>query len=226
MELIARGREADVFALDGQRVLRRFRNPQASAEAEAEVMEWVSRHGLRVPHVYSVSGPDMVLERVDGGNLLEAVVAGTATTGSVAATMAEFHVRLHAVPTPAGTAPGDAIRHLDLHPLNIIASESGDVLIDWSNSDVGPAAVDTALTAVILAQAALAPLSEDELAPFGLDEEEFCRLAAELAGEFRRQAEPFTAAELEVAMNLRAHDPNLSRREVDALAAVPELLAG
>lgn len=225
MDLIAQGRDADVYALADDRVLRRYRDPRADATREAEVMAWVEQHGLPVPRVYSVDGPDMVLERLEGGNLIESVVAGTATVESVAVTMANLHRRLHAVPPPADAAAGEVIRHLDLHPLNIIEGSDGPVLIDWRNSDVGPALVDTALTAVILAQVAIVPLADEEVAPFGVGREEFGRLAGELARLFRRNAEPFSVADVDAAIVIRSRDPHMTAEEQAALSAVPEFVA-
>ena len=45
-------------------------------------------------------------------------------------------------------APGEALLHLDLHPLDVILRESDPVVIDWSNAGPGPAALDVARTAV------------------------------------------------------------------------------
>ncbi|MGW1028839.1 phosphotransferase [Streptomyces sp. NPDC002577] len=44
MELIGRGREADVYALDEDRVLRRFRDGRP-VEDEARLMRWLAAQG-------------------------------------------------------------------------------------------------------------------------------------------------------------------------------------
>jgi Ser/Thr protein kinase RdoA (MazF antagonist) len=84
------------------------------------------------------------------------------------AVLADLLIRLHAVPpreagtgtATAGTgtgpaAAGTAILHLDLHPLNVISTPDGPVVIDWTNTQQGPPALDWAMSALILAQVAL-----------------------------------------------------------------------
>jgi hypothetical protein len=67
--LIGAGRAADVYALGGQRVLRRYRNGD-SAEREAGVMAYLAEAGFPVPRVYDASGPDLVMERLAGRDML------------------------------------------------------------------------------------------------------------------------------------------------------------
>src|SRR5207237_8041155 len=45
----------------------------------------------------------------------------------------------------------DRVLHLDLHPLNVIMSHDGPVLIDWANTARGSASTDDALTWILLA---------------------------------------------------------------------------
>ncbi len=216
MELIASGRDADVFAIDGQRVLRRCRDRATSCEPEAATMEWVRRQGYPAPRVYSAAGPDLVMERVAGPTLAESLQAGTTTTQAVGATLAELLTRLHALEPPPGSKPGHAVRHLDLHPLNVIASPTGPVVIDWRNSDVGPAGVDSALTGVILAQIVLAP---SPLVP-----PELAAAVAELLEVFLRSLGPPDSSDLASAVDYRSGDPTLTPAELATLAGVPELL--
>ena len=74
-EPIASGREADIFALDAGRVLRRYRRV-TDVTGEAAVMTHVAAHGYPVPAVYEAHGSDMVLERLDGPTMAQAMVAG------------------------------------------------------------------------------------------------------------------------------------------------------
>ena len=67
--LIGAGRAADVYALDGQRVLRRYRTGD-SAEREAGMMAYLAEAGFPVPRVYHASGPDLVMERLAGRDML------------------------------------------------------------------------------------------------------------------------------------------------------------
>ena len=72
---------------------------------------------------------------------------------------ADLHRRLQAIPAPSGT-PGRVVVHGDLHPLNVIATADGPVVIDWRNAVEGTAEFDIAMTAIIFAQVALDPSFE------------------------------------------------------------------
>src|SRR4051812_6546939 len=109
MELIARGREADVYAIEDGRVLRRCRDLGNRCEREAKIMEWVRRHGYPVPRVFSVAGPDMVLERIDGPTMVEAMLAGTTTVEAAGETLAGLLHHLHALAPPPDSPPGHAV---------------------------------------------------------------------------------------------------------------------
>ena len=50
----------------------------------------------------------------------------------------------------AGLPDGDQLCHGDFHPANIMRSERGSVVIDWSNAAAGDAAADVAQTLLIL----------------------------------------------------------------------------
>ena len=45
--------------------------------------------------------------------------------------------------------------HLDLHPLNVVLSPKGPVLLDWTNARAGDAETDVALTWLVMAAADL-----------------------------------------------------------------------
>jgi aminoglycoside phosphotransferase (APT) family kinase protein len=177
---LASGRDADVFDLGDGRVLRRNKERSKTSEYEAEVMRYVGEWGYPVPVVYEVSGPDMVMERVDGPTMLRDMGARPWMAWHHARTLAKLHRQLHGIPAPdwvptyashpafAGIAsvdellapsPGppplpaapDAILHLDLHPDNVILSPSGPVVIDWRNTRRGDGAIDVATTWLIMA---------------------------------------------------------------------------
>jgi AICAR transformylase/IMP cyclohydrolase PurH len=67
--LIGRGRAADVYALDGRRVLRRYRTSY-SCTAEADLMRYLRQAGYPVPEVFDADGPDLVMERLEGPDML------------------------------------------------------------------------------------------------------------------------------------------------------------
>ena len=65
MELVASGRDSDVYAYADGLVLRRYRDGR-SAEGEAATLRAVAALGYPVPVVHDATGPDIVMERVDG----------------------------------------------------------------------------------------------------------------------------------------------------------------
>jgi aminoglycoside phosphotransferase (APT) family kinase protein len=136
-QLIAQGRAADVFSYGDGLVLRRYRSP-FSTLYEAAVMQYVAGHGYPVPKVFEASGTDMVMERVDGVAMLDDFARHPWRLFRHARTLAELHERLHAIPAPPWLVPklagGNAIVHLDLHPLNVMVTHNGPVVIDWSNA--------------------------------------------------------------------------------------------
>ena len=153
MILIAAGREAQVFEHGPGLVLRRFLDGR-SVEREAETMRALAAAGFPVPRIESADGPDLVMQRVDGPTMAEALLAGALDPGEAGRLLAELHLRLHEIPW--GDAPG-TLMHGDLHPENVILGEDGPVVIDWTNARPGPAGLDVALTAVIGAQVVVAP---------------------------------------------------------------------
>jgi hypothetical protein len=59
---VGSGRDADVFAIDARRVLRRYRRG-GDVAAEAAVMPYVAGRGFPVPRVYRADGADLVMDR-------------------------------------------------------------------------------------------------------------------------------------------------------------------
>ncbi|MFD9033818.1 phosphotransferase [Streptomyces sp. NPDC059567] len=161
--LIGTGRSADVFTLDDEWVLRRYRDG-ADAAHEAATMEHLAGHGYPVPRVRSVSGPELVMRRLTGPSLLDALLAGTVTPESAATVLAGLLHRLHTVPSPA-SAP---LLHLDLHPGNVMLTPEGPFVIDWCTAEAGDPALDWAMSALILAEVAVTPVPYAEGARAGL----------------------------------------------------------
>lgn len=155
VELIAQGRAADVFDAGPGRVLRRYRMREHDCTREGEVMRHARRAGYPVPTVYDVDGPDLVLERIDGPTMLDALGRTPWRLRSYARLLADLHTRLGRIAAPPGLpqplGAGDDLIHLDLHPGNVILSSRGPVVIDWTNAAAGPAAADVADTWLLLA---------------------------------------------------------------------------
>jgi aminoglycoside phosphotransferase (APT) family kinase protein len=156
--LIGRGRAADVYALDDHRVLRRYRTPY-SCTAEADLMRYLRQAGYPVPAVFAADGGDLVMERLDGRDMLADLASRPWRVARHARVLARLHDQLHQIAAPAGLrrpfGVGDRIMHLDLHPGNVMLTAGGPVVIDWTNAAVGPAGADVAMAYLIMASSDL-----------------------------------------------------------------------
>jgi aminoglycoside phosphotransferase (APT) family kinase protein len=154
-QLLAEGRSATVSLIGDGWLLRRFRDPRQDVTTEAEVLRWAAGHGVPVPRVREAAGPDLVLEHVHGPSMLTALLDDPAGASGHGRTLADLHGLLDRVPAPPQlpTPTGQAGRllHGDLHPGNVLLSDTGPVLIDWTNAASGPSAHDTATTWLVLA---------------------------------------------------------------------------
>lgn len=152
--LLARGRDADVFALDERTVLRRYRRRDVP-EGEVRVMRFAHEQGYPLPALLEHRGPDLVLERADGPTMAEDLARRPWRMGRHAALLADLHDRLHRIVAPpelpARLGSGTALLHYDLHPANVILTRRGPLVIDWANAARGEPAEDVAMTWVILA---------------------------------------------------------------------------
>jgi tRNA A-37 threonylcarbamoyl transferase component Bud32 len=207
----AAGREADVFALDDARVLRRYRDG-GDATREASLMAYLYDRGYPVPAVHSADGAEMVMERLDGPTMAQGLMAGTITIPDGAAVLADLLRRLHLIPGPDRGAP---IGHFDLHPENVLLTSRGPVVIDWRNARDGSADLDTAFTALILAQVAIGSIEHP------------IRVAAgELLDTFLTLAPGDPLRMLDEAVALRELQPTMSPDEVAALGSAAARVRG
>jgi aminoglycoside phosphotransferase (APT) family kinase protein len=127
-------------------------------EQEAQTMAYLSTKGYPVPAIEELSedGSDLVMERVDGVTMVEALGRAPWTVRRQARVLAELHQQLHELRAPeflpaCPVGSGDRVLHLDLHPLNVIVSTKGPVVIDWTSACAGDAAVDVSLAWVLMA---------------------------------------------------------------------------
>ncbi|ASW54414.1 phosphotransferase [Plantactinospora sp. KBS50] len=218
-ELLASGRDADVFAVDEHRVLRRYRHG-GDATAEAEVLAYLADRGVPVPRVYAADGPDLVLERIGGPTLLRALLAGECTPGAAAGILVELQSALHAVPPLRGADPADRILHLDLHPDNVMLDPRGPVLIDWRNATEGPPEFDVAVTALILAEVAVDDTAS--LVPGG--GATVAALAGEVLAAFLSGSARRPESQLDRAAQLRRRNETLSAAERGRIGAAAALV--
>ncbi|MFI7421938.1 phosphotransferase [Nonomuraea sp. NPDC049684] len=214
-ELLGTGRTADVYAIGPDRVLRRNRLP-ADTRREAAVMAHVAACGYPVPRVYPGGhGPaDLVMERLAGPTMLHALLTGRMRAGEAGTMLARLLRRLHELPARTAADPGHRVLHLDLHPDNVMLTPRGPMVIDWSNAEDGPPALDRAMSAVILAEVAVQPAT-------GIADVAQAVLGGLLAGlgDVLPEAEHLAAARAR-----REANPTLSAAEVAALgAAVGEI---
>jgi aminoglycoside phosphotransferase (APT) family kinase protein len=207
MELMARGRDADVYVIDEERVLRRYRDGR-SAHHEAELITRLVDAGFPTPRALGCDGPDLILERVVGPDLMTAVGAGALTTQEAGAALADLHRRLHALPWDGGV-----LLHLDLHPINVLWTAHGPVLLDWTNAALGAPGLDVAVTAMILAQVVVAP---DAFTDVGVDDRTLGEAPAHMLAALAATAEPF-ADHLGEAAARRRRNPNTGPRERETL---------
>jgi Ser/Thr protein kinase RdoA (MazF antagonist) len=154
---IGSGRSADVFELEPGWVLRRYREPR-DTEREVAGMEHARANGFPVPEAKAIDDFEIVMRRLEGRTMLDAIGDRPWQAPRHAATLASLHQRLHAIEAPAWLpAPmgeGTALLHFDLHPDNVILTADGPVLIDWPNVARGPAIADVAYSWVIMKTAA------------------------------------------------------------------------
>jgi len=123
-------------------VLRRYRAGEpCDTDREAAVMRGAAAGGVPVPAVLDVHPDALVLERIDGPTMLEEIERRPWRFASFARELG----RLHRMLLDAGVAHGD------FHPLNVILSEAGPVVIDWSGGSKGDSLADVAFSQVILA---------------------------------------------------------------------------
>jgi tRNA A-37 threonylcarbamoyl transferase component Bud32 len=210
--LLGSGRDADVYALDEHRVLRRYRAGGDVTE-EAAVMAYAGRRGFAVPAVYEADGPDLVMERLTGPTLLRSLLDGATSATVAAGLLADLHTRLHALPARRSNDPAVRIIHLDLHPDNVILSGRGPMLIDWRNADEGPPDLDVALTALILAEVAA-----------GSHHPAFAPTARRLLDAFLAAAGSDPLSQLDQALAFRSADSNLRVEEKARLARAAALV--
>ncbi len=154
MDLLASGRDCDVYDAGPGLVLRRARDGR-SIEHEGRIMQHLLGAGYPVPRIERAEGPDLVMERIEGPTLLDHAIRRPLRLARWAAVLAELHQQLHRIEAPDWLPStgdgGDRFVHFDLHPLNVLMSRNGPVVIDWTNAMRGEEATDVAQTWIIMA---------------------------------------------------------------------------
>jgi aminoglycoside phosphotransferase (APT) family kinase protein len=214
--ILASGRASEVILLDEGRVLRRIHG-RADHEREAALMRHAAGLGYPVPAVLEVRPDGLVLERVKGPTMAHDLLRRPWRLRRHARTLADLHRRLHRLaPPPEAPArhgppgPDDVFIHGDLHPLNVLLSPVGPVVIDWTNAGRGPGGLDVADTWLVLAAARIdGPWAVRALG--AMLRRGFLREF--LAVSDRQEA----ARQLEQAAAWRSRDPHLRAEERSAM---------
>ena len=155
LKVLASGRDGDIFEYAPGLVLRKTRDGRSIAE-EARIMRYVASQGYPVPRIEDVSadGTEIIMERIDGPIMMDAMVRPPTKLGDHLRLLADLHDRLHRIEgpdwLPGMPDGGDRLLHLDLHPLNVIMSPNGPVVVDWPNARRGNAMADVALTYALI----------------------------------------------------------------------------
>jgi aminoglycoside phosphotransferase (APT) family kinase protein len=163
--LLASGRAADVHDQGDGTVLRRYKTAHDVVD-EARLMAWLVEHGVPVPVVHSAEGGDLVMDKIIGPTMLEDFARRPWRLVSHARTLAGLQKRLNALQAPdwlasrSGVPDGDAVVHLDLHPMNVMLTSDGPVVIDWTNACRGDGWFDAALSSVVMSTAELTATRE------------------------------------------------------------------
>jgi aminoglycoside phosphotransferase (APT) family kinase protein len=151
---LAEGRDSEIFDHGDGKVLRVARDGR-SLVAEAEIMRHVRSHGYPCPDVHDAGDGFLVMDRLDGPTMMQAVGRPPFPLRRSGRLLAELHERLHRIPAPPGLrvapVPGDRVLHRDLHPLNVMMTSDGPMVVDWSNASAGDPAFDVADTWVLFA---------------------------------------------------------------------------
>ena len=220
--LIGRGRAADVYALDADRVLRRYRTPHSCA-AEADLMRYLRRVGYPVPAVLAVDGGDLIMERLHGRDMLADLTSRPWRTARQGRVLAALHNQLHQIAAPEGLrrpfGTGDRIMHLDLHPGNVMLTADGPVVIDWTNAAAGPSGADVAMAYLIMASSDLDAL------PWWLRPAAWS-LRRLFLRRFRTAVRDDPGPYLAQVASYRLKDPNVRPAEAARLLRLAEVDAG
>jgi aminoglycoside phosphotransferase (APT) family kinase protein len=214
--LLASGRAADVYDIGDDKVLRRYRGAHGDVEHEARIMTYVAERRFPVPKVYEAGGTDIVMDRVDGVNMLESLEAAPWKVVWHARLLAKLQRKLAKIEAPdwmlaanADASHRRSVLHLDLHPMNVMLSpRHGPIVIDWTNAGGGPEAFDAALTYVEIVTYETTG-ARDQIGQ---------RVFAESFKRFRRV--PHFDAFVGVACDHRLADKNLTPDERVAVAAL------
>jgi aminoglycoside phosphotransferase (APT) family kinase protein len=103
--------------------------------------------------------------------------------------------------------------HFDLHPLNVLVTPTGPVVIDWPNAGRGDGCADVAVTWVLI-QAGAIPAGRIKARAMGLGRS---MLARSILGQFDTAAVRATIPEV---VRWKLTDPHMSASEREVMQAL------
>lgn len=127
---------------------------------EAEMMVYLSGHGIPVPRVHEATEHELVMQYVPGPRMSEEIGRRPWLAGQLGRELAELHHRLDVIAAPDFLSGEGNLLHLDLHPGNVVLGPEGPVVLDWACATKGDRRLDVALSWVSLAVARLAPVKK------------------------------------------------------------------
>ncbi len=154
-KLIASGRDGDIFEFGAGLVVRKTRDGR-SLEREARTIQYMEAHGYPVPRVEEVraGGTELVMERLVGPMMMDAMLKAPQSIPRHTRMLADLLDQLHEITAPDWLpeidADGDRVLHLDLHPMNVMMTARGPVVIDWPNAGRGHPLTDVGFTYVLM----------------------------------------------------------------------------
>jgi aminoglycoside phosphotransferase (APT) family kinase protein len=144
---LAEGRDSEIYEHGAGRVLRVVRDGRSLVQ-EAEVMQYVRSHGYPCPAVHDAGQGYLVMDRLDGPTMMDQAGRPPFPLRRLGRILGDLHQRLHRIAAPSwlpATHPsGDRLLHGDLHPLNVLMTSDGPMVVDWSNARAGDPALDVA----------------------------------------------------------------------------------
>ncbi|WP_285643938.1 phosphotransferase [Lentzea sp. NBRC 102530] len=154
---LASGQDSDVFIRSDGLLVKRTRTGR-DLRREAEMMTYLSGHGIPVPRVHEASEQELVMQYVPGPRMSEEIGRKPWLAGSLGADLADLHHRLDVIAAPDFLDGEGDLLHLDLHPGNVVLGPEGPVVLDWASATKGDRRLDVALSWVSLTVAHLAPV--------------------------------------------------------------------
>ena len=236
--LVVRGRNADVYLMNDTQVLRRL-HTGALTYPNVDILLHLNALGFPTARVIEADGTDLVMERLHGPNLLQALDAGEVTLAEGVRILLDLHAALHALPVPqhhqdtlnpaetagavsTGRASRGAPGGLGA-PTSVTASRHGPSMV---HLDLHPGTILLTATGPQLVDWESAQLGSGDLdlattalvfAEVVADGNEYALAAHRMLRHFAREAGPTFGRHLTEAASIRGSQTNVDPVERDLL---------